>query len=495
MLKRLLTIGLLAGLAGGTLASCGGSSPSTPAAPGTGVLFTFIGDTPLCNVLSSRLTITGLIVTQLAGGGTGSVISGSSSIRLNLGGLRDSSTVLGLNTLREGTYDQGTISLTLLQMGIYDPALNPPTTTATAKLSTSTPTFTIDPPLTISKGKVSALQIDYDMARSLQINPGADGGFTASAKPVFHGAGLTADPVTGFGERDDLMGFVRSVNTGSTNPSFVGGFLMQFLSGSLPSGPTVSVSYTDNTVMYGVPTLDQLLPGSFVEVDGYVDAGGNLVAKTVEVEDQEDANDNKVALIGLVTSLRKDANNNLTGFNLWVRQEEPDISLTIAIDSIVEVNVSSMTTYQFSSRSANFANLTFDPTSLAVGQEVVVHGPYTTPAGTAKEAVSVAAGKVYLKLQSMQGSLGALLQVGSDNKTGAFQLNPCCTLLQSAPIYVLTNNQTAFVSVPGLSGLSAQTSLLVKGLPFFQPFGGNINGVSVPPGTLVLLAKQVHQLQ
>jgi len=492
MLKRLLIIGLLGGLAGGILASCGGSS-TTFTAPGKGTLFTFISDTPLCDILSSRLTITGLTVTPQGGGGPVSIIPSSSSIRLGLGDLMDSSTILSLNTVQEGTYNQATFTLSVLQLGVYDPILSPPTTTVGATLTPSTPTFNLDPPLTITTGQVSALQIDYDLASSVQLTPGANGSFTASATSVFHGSGLTAEPVTGFGELDDLMGFVRSVNTSSTNPTFIGSFLMQFLSSSLPSGPAVNVSYTKDTVMYGAPALNQLLTESVVEVDAYVDANGNLVAKTVEVEDQEDVSDNKAALIGLVTSLTKDSNNNLTGFGLWVRDEEPDASVTVAIDSIVEVNVSSTTTYQFSSRSANFANLTFDPTALAVGQEVVVHGPFT-PVGAGKQPVIVAAEKVYLKLQTVQGSLGSLLQVGSDNKTGAFQLNPCCTLLQGAPIYVLTNNQTNFVNVPGLSELGAQSSLLIKGLPFFQPLGGNINGVSVPPGTLVLLAKQVHRL-
>jgi len=62
---------------------------------------------------------------------------------------------------------------------------------------------------------------------------------------------------------------------------------------------------------------------------------------------------------------------------------------------------------------------------------------------------------------------------------------------------VLTSNQTAFVNVSGLSSLSGhgtQPSLLVKGLPFFEVQAQTINGVPVPAGTLVIVAKQVHQL-
>ena len=490
MLRRRLTIGVLAVLAAWVLTSCGSSKPSSTS--NTGTLFTFIGDTPLCDILSTRMTVEGLTVSQQGGGGASAIISSSSSFRLNLGDLRDSSTVLGLTNPPQGTYTQGTLSLSILQLGVYNPLVSPPTTTVTAQLSTTSPTFTLNPPLTIITGKVSALQIDFDTSRSVQLSPASGGGFNAAAQPVFTATVLTADPVTGFGEWDDLTGFVRTVNPSSTNPTFIGGFLMQFLSGSLPAGPAVTVSYTSSTVMYGAPALNQLLTGSFVDVDAYLDPNGNLVAKTVEVEDQEDITDNKTAMIGLVTALTKDANNNLTGFDLWVREEDPDASSSIAADSIVNVNVSPATTYQFSSRSANFANLTFDSTALALGQEVVVHGPFHVQSG---QPISVAADKVYLKLQAVQGSSGALLQLGSDNKTGAFQLNPCCTLLQSSPIYVLTNNETSFLNMAGLSDLSTQASLIIRGLPFFQPQGGAIQGTPVPPGTLVVLAKQVHRLQ
>ena len=519
--RTALALCLTVGLGVGILANCGGSS-SVVTNPSKGSLFTFIGDTPLCDVLSSRFTISGLTVTPLGGGAQVAIISNSSSFKMNLGGLRDFTTILDLSPVQAGTYDQAKITISSQQLGIYNPILSPPTTAIVTRLSTSTPTFSIAPPLVIASGKISALEIDYDMIRSIQLSQAANGSLSASGTPTFQASGLTADPNRGFGEMDDLLGFVRSVNTSSTNPTFIGGFVMQFLSGSLPSGAAVTLSYTTDTAVNGqtvcIPcvkgqadctsgpngqfdcssgpgALNKLLTGNFVEVDGYVDENGNLIARNVEVEFPEDTSQNEVALIGLVTSLRKDPNNNLIGFNLWVRQEEPDDGSSVPLDSIVEVDVSSSTTYQFSSRSANFAYLTFDPTALAVGQEVVVHGPFKLAAIAGTQPTTVAADKVYLKLQSMQGNIISLLQAASDDKTGAFQLSPCCTLLQGAPIYVLTNNQTAFVNVAGLGELNSRSSLLVKGLPFFQPLGGNINGVSVPPGTLVLLAKQVHQLQ
>jgi len=99
---------------------------------------------------------------------------------------------------------------------------------------------------------------------------------------------------------------------------------------------------------------------------------------------------------------------------------------------------------------------------------------------------------IYLRLQSMQGTMSSMLQIGSDDATGVFVLTPCCTLLQGVPIYVVTNNQTAYVNVPGLGGLTTLNSLVVKGMPYYESQAININGFTIPAGTLVFQALQVH---
>jgi hypothetical protein len=216
----------------------------------------------------------------------------------------------------------------------------------------------------------------------------------------------------------------------------------------------------------------------------------------VEDEYTEDPSSNILALIGPVTSVTRNASGNVTSFNLWMRDVEPNNSFVATPDTLCTVNLTASTTYQYSSRSANFANLPFGPSNIAVGQEVVVHGP-VRQSGPPSLPTTVVAGKVYDKLQSIQGSFSSLVQVAKDDKTGAFAFTPCPTLFQGTPTMVLTSNQTAFVNVSGLSSLSGhgtQPSLLVKGLPFFEVQAQTINGVPVPAGTLVIVAKQVHQL-
>lgn len=511
MLKRVLVAGLVISIGAAILVSCGSSTPTAPKL-GSGNLIALIGDTPVCNVGSLHFLISGLELTVAGTTNNVAVLNPNlDSFKINLASLRDTNTFLAVTSFVEGSYDKGFMQMSLGQMGVFDPNLVPPgPTLVTATLTKTKPTFNVSPPLIVSNGQLSVVRFDMDMLRSIQVD--SSGQITKVINPI-----LTATPVPlgtdgTYGDMDGLIGFVRSVVPYSSGTSFVGNFSMQFLPGSLPQGPAVTINLTRTTqLLGGTASPVDLLPGSVVEVDGYIDKNGNVVAKTVEVEGQENPDQNRVGLIGPITSITKDAGGNVTQFTQWVRDEQPDDTFSIPFDSEVVVNISTSstapTTYQYSSRTANFTSpaLTFDSTALAVGQEVIVYGPFTPAPSGSGGSVTVAAEQVYLKMQTIQGSFNGLVEVNPDDRTGAFQLAPCCTLLQGAPIYVLTSAaitspttslpfQTNFLGVAGLNELTTQSSLLIKGLPFFEPQGGTINGVTVPPGTLVILAKQVHQL-
>ena len=111
----------------------------------------------------------------------------------------------------------------------------------------------------------------------------------------------------------------------------------------------------------------------------------------------------------------------------------PMILPRLLMDNIYQVDLTANPTYQASVMGPNFANLSFGPQNLAVGQELVVHGAYTKPPTTAGSPsptmpFTVEPTAIYLKLQSMQGTMGSMLPVGSDDATGVFILTPCCTL-------------------------------------------------------------------
>jgi uncharacterized protein DUF4382 len=505
MLKRVLGVSVIIGVTAALLSNCGGSS-TTPA-PSNGTLASLVGDSPLCDVLAFRATLSGATVTHAGTSNTTNVLNpNTTSIKVEFASLRDFSTILNFATLPAGSYDKMTFSLSFAQIVVYDPTQSPPIRTVAVTLSNTKPVVNISPVLTVTANKVAAVQVDFNLRQSIQLD--STGQVTGSVTPAMTVTPVVASGSQGFGEMDDVQGFVQRVDTFSSNTNFVGDFALQLLGGGSGGQPSVVVDLTNTTTLCGpAPSTDQpcaplplnqMLTGSFAEVDGFLDSSGNFVANTVEVEDQEVVESNKIGLLGYVTSVTRDSSGNLTQFSLYVREEQPEDQFGITLDSVVVVNAASSTIYQYSSRSTNFANLPFDSTSINVGQELVVHGvftkPPTPPAGQTAPPTTVAPDRIYLKLQTDDGNFASLVQAGSDDKTGAFNFTPCATMFQGAPMMVFTSSQTAFVNVAGLNELTAQSSLLVKGLLFFEPQATTINGVSVPAGTWVMLAKQVHQL-
>jgi len=523
------------GLVAVLFVSCGSSSSTTTT--GTGTVFTFIGDLPSCDILSFHVLITDVVLTPVSGPGMGHGLPTNSTPTFNFAAWRDASTILGTNTMNAEAYNQGQLVMSTPTLVIYDATQSPPIRTVTAVLPGTAPTFACNPPLIVTTGEVAGLAIEFNMLSSIQFQTTPTGTLVAVVTPTMAFAGLAASASQGFGDTG-ARGFVQSVTTSSTTLSangtpFVGAFTMQLLSPSLAaasgapaSGPVIAINLTSATTsppaasptqLCGPMTgeqetcpslpLNTLLTGSFGNVDGYVDSKGYYNANFAEVEDQEDVAELKAGFLGPILSVTKDSNGNATQFTLFVREEQPSVEFgtpNVALDTVVTVNPAPaptptppapFTVYGDGSRVSHPGGLQFGPTSLAVGQEVAVHGVYTAPPSGSSSSVltTVAADSIYLQSQAYQGNFTSLLQVGSDGKSGAFTFAPCGTMFQGASVMVFTDSQTTFVNVAGLSSLVPQSTLVLKGLLFFDSQGRTINGVTVPPGTLVLLAAQVRQ--
>ncbi len=255
MLKRIVTIALMAVLAVAFLTSCAGSSKTTTTTA-TGSLTTLVGDAPgLCDAVSFPLNVTDLALGGPNSAGTTPINAtgvNAPEIKINLGCLRDFTTVLNMNTANVGTYDVAQIWLSEPQLIFYDPTILPPNPPINnAQLTLNPLKFTqipISPPLTIVKGQASVMQIDFDMLHMIQsitTNP-TTGALTVTGTPEFTLTALTASGSQGqgFGEVDDLVGFVRSVTIlppGNTS-LYDGSFTLQLLSGSISGAPLVTIN-------------------------------------------------------------------------------------------------------------------------------------------------------------------------------------------------------------------------------------------------------------
>ncbi len=522
MVRRYFELFFLMGLIALFFMGCGSSSTSTTT-DADGNLEVEVGDVPLCNILSFRILITDLHFTD-----GGQFLPTNAAYWVDFAALQGTSTILYMGTLKPGSYSTGTITVAAPTMTLFDSSTTPyPLDVITPTFSTENNIpFTISPPLVVNPNKTSVLHLDFNIPQSVQTSSqgqvgvtGTSGAQTVSVVPVFTGTPLTASPTEGFGEMDDVAGYVTMVNTTSSNAEFTGSFVLQTLSGESTgepgTGPSITVELNSSSNLVGVPALNQLETDSYAEVQGYIDKDGNFIANTAVIEDQEDPTDNFDAFIGYILSVQKDAEGNVTQFTMTVRDEEPSSGSgtgnPVDLDSPpLTVNVSPATGFDFSSPSTNFANFIPNASYLTVGQSVIAHGMYTPPPSTTSSssssssssttapstpaAATLAAQNIYIPLQTVEGGLTQLLLAGADNLSGGFIFAPCPTIFVSLPIYVITNSQTSFQNVNGLSGLASAASLEVRGLLFQDVQGGAIEGVQVPPGSMVMLAADVIQL-
>ncbi len=491
MLKRKLMVGLALGLCAATFLSCGGGNGPTIKPIERGALYTFLGDTPVSDVLSFRANVTAITLKQTGVDNTVTVCPASASAlcrkQVDFAALRDFSTILDLASVAAVDYERVDLGISSGQLVVYDPTSDPPIKKIPVKLSTSTPQIPIQPGFSLVKNQVNALRLDLDMLRSIQVD--AEGQVTGDVTPTFKATPVVASDTQGFGVFDDLVGFVRSVQPFPIGGNFIGSINLQLLAGS---GPALSVNFVSTTQLYGVAALNLLETGRVAEVGAMIDKNGNVVADVVELEDRAVVEEKKLAFLGVVLSVAKDDAGNVTQFRFYVREEEPDVSTTVPLDSVVTVNVLPETTMQFSARPTNFdPALPFDAKAITVGQELIVNGVYTV---VTDQPTTVDASSIFLKLQTIQGSLSSIAQLGNDGRSGAFWLAPDATLLAGSPILVFANSNTAYLNLLGLADITPRATLLVRGLPFYQTGATTINGVAIPAGTLVVKARQIHQL-
>ncbi|HEV2175615.1 MAG TPA: DUF4382 domain-containing protein [Terriglobia bacterium] len=498
--KYLLVAALLSAAA--LMLRCGGNSaslpaptaaPSTPssttnaAPPAMGSVVVFGQDAPVCDVISFTVTITSATLTPESGGAPVSVLASGTPVTVDFARLMDFSTILNFASVPSGTYANATLMLSNPQLVVLDTTKTPPApTTVATTLTASTIPVSIQPALDVTSSAAAGLQVEFDLRKSVQVD--ANGQVTGTVSPVFDVSPSTESAENGLGEVDELTGLVQSVSTTSSTASFTGSFTLLTEDGSVRTVNTTSSTEFDSEEEDN-SGLGQLAAGIFVEADVFVDANGNIVAKDVEAEEQEDESNHKSAFVGLVTSVTRDASGAATQFTVFVRAEEPDESSLVPMRTSLTVAVSESTRFKVTANGINEAGLEFSSTTLGVGQEVVVHGQ--TPANPKSSALTAKA--VFLRLRSVVGNFSTLLAQATAG-SGAFTLTPCGPLFQGQPITVITFEDTAFVGVSGVAGLTAQPTLVVKGLLFYEPQPITVNGVAVTTPGWVLEAKKVHQL-
>jgi hypothetical protein len=486
------------------LASCsggGGTSgiqpPSTTASLGSVVLFA--GDAPQCNVTSLSMTLTGMTLTPTGGGAPVSVISSANPVTVDFASLMGSSMMLGSSSVPVGSYSQMMVALSNPQMGMVNFSQGSMGYgMMTSTLSNSAVTVNLNPPLQVQANASVNMMLDLNLLQSLQTS--STGALTGTLNPVFQASVMGSGQAAGMMQRiGNLAGIVQSVSATSTNASFTGSFTLE----QWMAGITFTVNVTSQTTFQGVAGLSGLTSGALVEVVGSADADGNLVASQVNSMGETNSQQSMGAFMGMVTAVTRDPGGNATQFQMGMNQEFPDMRSRMGLMAQPMVSLGQPMSYSLASSEANFAQLSLDATTLGPGQFLAVNGQVTASGSpgmmggmgggmSGGNAGALVANSVMLRVQPLLGTFTKVLAVGADGKTGGFALAPCSSVFGGvASIPVLTSAQTAFGSLNGLSGMAANTQVVVNGLLFYEPQLTQANGVPLAPPGWVFEATQV----
>jgi Domain of unknown function (DUF4382)/Domain of unknown function (DUF5666) len=464
------------------LSSCGGGSPttSTPQSVSMGSTAIFTGDAPACDVVSFTATITGVTLTPEGGGSPVSVVTSSTATTVDFACLMDFTVPLTFTTVPTGTYTAANLTLSNAQLVVLSGSPLAPTSLTTT-LTSSTGTVSINPGLVVSSSGTAGLNLDFDLRDSVQTN--SSGQATGSVTPTFHATPSTPTRNTPLGEIEILSGTVQSISSTSTNSDFNGSFVIQ-----TDAGATFTVNTTTTTKFdshSGVSDLANLAVDTYVAVAADVDSSGNIVALGIEVEEQENQSELRSEFAGMVTSVTREGSGAVTQFNLFVRSEQPDESGMVPVRSVLTVNVSNSTWFRIEAFLRNEQGLPFNANTIGVGQEVVVHGEIQ-----AGPPATLSASAVLLREQSVLGTFSALS--GSNNNV--FTFVPCSAVFNGQSITAVVSGDSSFVSVSGLTGLTAQATIVVRGLLLYEPATvTGQGGVSLGSGW-IMEAAEVHQL-
>lgn len=428
-------LALTAGCGGGGTSGGGGLPPRTS---GTSLRVN-MGDAPVDRVVDFEITVTSIVLTD-TNGGTVSVLS--SPTRIELTHLAGTVEPLALTSVPPGTYTKATIMVSNPEVEFVNDAGQ--VVDAAVTLTTNTTTVNFSPSLTVGSTP-TALNFDFNLAASLTLNTSNN---TATLTPTFTAstAAVAAENEQNDenGEMEDLTGTVTNVSP------------PMFTISVQQTAQSLTFTTDSNTKFEGVAGVSALTNGMIVEVGGVTQPDGSLLAKKVEVKEN-----NGMELEGLVTSV---TGTPVTQFQMVVQDEDSSGSMP-ALGSTVTVNVTNSTTFRFENDDVDLSNLTFTPTfdanTLGKAQRVEVDST-TSGSGT-----TLTADKVKLKEQALSGTVSA--SSGSGGQT-TFTL----TVAADSAFALLTGSTTLTVvkqpgtELKGISSIFDGEAVRARGLLFFD---------------------------
>ena len=427
------------------LASCSGSAGVNPDPSNQASVFTVGTDAPLQGVVSCQIMVTGVTLNN----GTTNVSVLTTPQVVDFAQLSGLHQLLDLNSVPTGTYSSATVTLASPVIGFIDTTENPPAVnTVNGTLSQSTVTVNFASPFVLNDADLVGLRMEFDLRKSLATD--GSGNITGAVNPVFHMQLLAAD------DSEVSIDDFRAGVVGVTNDTT---FVVQG-----PKGRHWTVQTNSNTAMddSSVP-ISSFTTNTIVEVSGKLDP----VTHGIDASEVEVVSNDNFFIGGLFTSIRPPSGA-ATQADVYIRAVLPDIN-GVQDGQIQTLSLNGSEQYRIANIKNPITSLLFNNFALAAGQSIGVGGALSTSNGVSTLTVH----RVVLRRQGQGGTWVPGSTMVQSGNLGSFQLTDKWTagILLPSPLTVLTTNDTRFINLSGLSGLTGTqaTPLRVVGFILMNP--------------------------
>jgi len=435
------------------MACGGGASSGTQPNSQPGAVFVVGEDAPVSSVVSFNVTIHSITLNN----SSTSVPALSTPTAVDFGRLIGLRTLLGFNTIKQGTYDSVTF---VFENASPAPVIDyvdvnaTPISVASLTGSFSQPTVTVPfpagKPLVVTSNGLAGLHIDFNLRDSLAVNSNND--MTGVINPVIAVQAVSASE--DLGEITDFTGNIVSVNTGANS------FVMQG-----PYGFQRTIDVNSNTLYNGSNSLSTLVVNGIVSVIGTMQLDGSILASGVEL-----ISTNQAFISGRVLAVNPTSGPVQT-VTMWVG-EELGTSGIIDVDTVPPpIDLTGVSTYDVCFFDNLLTQWLFNDSSLVAGQRIFIGG--STAGGVFTPQM------VSLRRQGVVGALVAnsvTITGGTGSNLGSFEMQNDALMSYAAggPFTVYTSDKTFFVNINGLAGLqqAGTPNLISRGLVFKNPADG-----------------------
>jgi hypothetical protein len=451
-MKRAMLSALLLAIA--ATIGCGGASNSgqnnQQQQNTSGPVYLTGEDAPSSSVVGFNVTIDKITLNN----STSTVTALSTPEAVDFARLIGLRTLLGFNTIQQGTYTSVTFTFENTNpqplISYVDLSTTPPsvqTMQGSFSQATVTVPFPTDAPLVVSSNGLAGLRIDFDIEDSVATTGGQING---TINPVMNVWAVSASQEVG--EITEFTGNVTSVNAPSS-------FQMQG-----PYGMPRTIDVNSNTQYNGSNSIQTITTNAIVSVIGDMQADGSILAKYVELITTDQA-----FVSGRVLAVNP-TSGPVQSVTMWVG-EELGTSGVLPVDTVQTINLSSVNEYDVCFFDNFLTTQVFNNTALVVGQRIFIGGSVNGSVFTPD--------MVSLRRQGVVGGLVAnsvSITGASGSNLGYFEMQNDALMSYSAggPFTVYTGNLTVFENIDGLSGLAAAgtPNLISRGLVFKDQSSG-----------------------